>query len=535
MILELRITNLILIENAEINFGSGLNVLSGETGSGKSAIMEALQLLCGERADSGVIRKGASKGISEAVIHLPQSQSLHQLLEELEIDYSKNEPITLRRELSSTGKSRALVNDHVVTLAQLKQISSHLFEIAGQHANQLLLSTDQHRRILDDFIGLSDAVRQFHKDWSHETSVRRELNAMIQNESARLREIERIEFEMEELSAAHLKEGEEEELFAEYTLLSNAEERSQKANDLLNGFTGEKNGLLASMRKQKGLLEQLEQMDSSLAEAAKLHSNALIEVEEISYLLNQYVSQIDSNPEKLYPIDERLKLINSLKRKYGGTIADIQSYYNGIRDRLKALESADHHIENLREELAKIESENDQKAAQLTQQRREGIEKLGTELQQELAFLNMPKAVFQVELTPHARTSSGDEKIEFYLIPNLGEHRIPIKDCASGGELSRILLALQVLLAGKASIPTLIFDEIDSNVGGSTAVVVGEKLKQIGARHQVLCITHFPQVAQYADHHLQISKTEVDGRTVTQVRTLDKKSRVKELNRMSGK
>ncbi len=535
MILELKIQNLILIEHAEIVFGQGLNVLSGETGSGKSAIMEALQLLCGERADVGVIRKGSIKGTCEALISPPMTPELFQFLNEIGIEYTPKEPLIIRRELASSGKSRALVNDQAITIAQLKQISSFLFEIAGQHANQLLFSTEQHRRILDDFAGLSEATRQFQKDWNHENSVRKQLNTMIQNESARLREIERIEFEIEELSSAHLKEGEEEELFAEYTLLTNAEERSNKASEVLNGINAEKNGLLTILRKQKNLLEQLEQLDPTINEAVKLHNNALLEIEETGYLLNQYLSHIESNPEKLNPLDERLKLINSLKRKYGGTIAEVQKYYDGIKNRLKELECADHHIENLREELAKVESENDQKAAILTAKRKEGLAKLEKDVQSELATLNMPKSVFQVELTQQARSGNGDEKIEFYLIPNVGEHRIPIKDCASGGELSRILLALQTLLAGKASIPTLIFDEIDANVGGSTAVVVGEKLKQIGARHQVLCITHFPQVAQYGDHHLQISKNEVDGRTLTQVKTLDKKARAKELDRMKGK
>lgn len=535
MILELRIQNLILIEHADIVFGQGLNVLSGETGSGKSAIMEALQLICGERADAGVIRKGSSKGICEVIVQPPEVPGLFQILDDAGVEHTSKEPLILRREITSSGKSRALINDHAITISQLKQIASFLFEIAGQHANQLLLSTDQHRRILDDFAGLGDVTRQFQKDWNHENSVRKQLNTMVQNESARLREIERIEFEIEEISAAHLKDGEEEELFAEYTLLTNAEERSGKASEVLNGINGEKNGLLATMRKHKNLLEQLEHLDPNIAEAVKLHCNALLEMEEIGYLLNQYLSHIESNPEKLIPLDERLKLINALKRKYGGSILEVQKYFDGIKNRLKELECADHHIENLREELAKVESENDQKAAVLTAKRKEGLIKLEKEVQAELVTLNMPKAVFQVELSQQARSGSGDEKIEFYLVPNIGEHRIPIKDCASGGELSRILLALQTLLAGKASIPTLIFDEIDANVGGSTAVVVGEKLKQIGTRHQVLCITHFPQVAQYGDHHLQISKNEVDGRTLTQVKVLDKKARAKEIDRMSGK
>jgi DNA repair protein RecN (Recombination protein N) len=362
------------------------------------------------------------------------------------------------------------------------------------------------------------------------------LEELVQSESARLREIERLEHESEELDNAAIKEGEEEELFAEYTLLANAEERSDKAREIYNGLTADKGGALGLLRKQKALFEQLECLDGTLSEAANLHRSALVELEEVGYLLNQYQSRIETSPDKSAAMEERLKLINTLKKKYGGSVQEVIAYRETIKKRLSDLENADHQIEALRAELAKAESENDQKAAALTKKRHEASSKLADAVQKELSSLNMPKALFYADLVPQPRTGAGDEKIEFFLAPNVGEHRIPVKDCASGGELSRLMLALQTLLAGKASIPTLVFDEIDANVGGATAVVVGEKLKRISRQHQVLCITHFPQVAQYSDHHLQISKTETeDARTVTLVTALDKKSRAKELNRMSGK
>ncbi len=535
MIIELQITNLILIELAVIPFEKGLNVISGETGSGKSAIMAALQLLTGERADAGIVRNGALKGVVEASVVIPPKEELLQALEEMQIEFTSAEPLVMRREISSSGKSRALINDHAVTLGQLKFIGAYLIEIVGQHANQMLFSTDQHRSILDLYGDSTPLAARFQNSWIKENSVRKALQEMVQNEGARLREIERIEFEIEEIDTANLKDGEEEELFTEYTLLSNAEERVQKAREANNGLSGEKTGLLNALRRQKTLLEQLEKLDPSVAETCRLHQSALMELEEVSYLLNQYETRIDANPERLQPVDERLKLISQLKKKYGGSTSKVLEYLSIIKQRLVDLENSDHKIEALKEELAKIEGENDQLAAELSHFRKCAAMLLAKAMQTELAALNMPTAIFEVELSAQPRGVHGDEKVEFFLFPNVGEKRIPIKDCASGGELSRIMLALQTLLADKTSIPILIFDEIDANVGGTTANIVGEKLQNIGRNHQVLCITHFPQVAQYASHHLHIYKSEIDGRTVTQVRSLDKKGRIKELERMRGK
>lgn len=534
MILELRIGNLILIETAEVYFKPHLNVLSGETGSGKSAIMEALQLIVGGRADTSIIRRGATKGSVEALIHPKYSRELKELLDAFDIEYSPEDSLLIRREIQSTGKSRALINDQVVTATQLKQVGDLLIDIVGQHANQGLLSTDYHRRLLDAFANLEEQSSYFQKEWQKENNLRKTLEDLVMGESARLRDIERCSFELEEIENAHIKEGEEECLFAEYTHLSNAEERSSKTREVMNGIVGEKNAVLPILRRQKGFLEQLQTLDPAIEEIVKLHQNAFLELEEVGHLLTQYHSRIEHNPSRLKPLDERLRLINSLKKKYGKSVADILGYANQLKQKLQHLQNTDHQIEAIKEDLAKIESQNDQLAAGLTCKRQAAIPLMEKALQKELASLNMPKAIFQVELSPQKRSASGDEKIEFFLIPNTGEHRIPIRECASGGELSRLMLALQTLLAGKAATPTLVFDEIDANIGGATAVIVGEKLKCIARQHQVLCITHFPQVASQADHHIQIAKTERDGRTHTQVTILDEHSRRMELKRMRG-
>lgn len=534
MLKQLRIHNLVLVESAEINFQGGLNVLSGETGSGKSAIMNALNLITGERADVGLIRRDADKGIVEALFDVDKIPSIHRLLEESGIDHDRHEDLILRREISISGKSRALINNQLVQQALLRKVCAFLLDIVGQHANQKLLSTDAHRTILDLFGDLKSELSDFAKKWSEENALRSELEQLIQSESQRLREIEVCSMELEELQEAKLKEGEDEELFGEYTLLSNSEELASKVNEILQGLAGEKSAALTVLNKQKQAFEALVRIDPCLAEAHKAFQNAYIELQEISYSLRNYQAHIEYNPERIASVNERLSLISRLKRKYGSSMKEIQAYQTKTQERLEILQNADAQIADLRLQLGHIENQNNTTCLRLNQLRVHCSQKFEKALVKQLRALNMPKVEFHVEITSQKRNRFGDDHIEFYLTPNVGEHRIPIKECASGGELSRIMLALQTLLAGKEQIPTMIFDEIDANIGGETAVIVGEKLREIGSKHQVLCITHFHQVAKHASHHLQIAKKEKNGRTITSVKALNDEERQLEFARMLG-
>lgn len=534
MLKALHIHNLILIESADIIFENNLNVLSGETGSGKSALMHALGLVAGDRTDVGMIRRGCDKGSVEAIFSIDHLSDLSAILEESGIDHEKGQDLIIRREMASSGKSRCFINHQAAQQTLLKRIGSHLIDIVSQHATQRLFSVEQHRILLDLFGGLSADVQEFKYAWEKEIALGAELDRLKNSEAERVREIGVCEMELEELDEALLREGEEEEIFAEYTLLANAEDLSSKVKEIVNALAGEKQPTVTQLLRQKTTFDQLVAIDPSLKETADTYKNAVLELEEVAYTLRDYKSRIHHDPDRLQQINERLAVINKLKRKYGATIPDIEAYHQRTKVKLKALENADCRIEELSEELEAASQTTEALAKKLSQQRKKIGQQLEKSLTEQLHTLNMAKAEFIVEITSQKRCGTGDDRIEFFLVPNVGEHRIAIKDGVSGGEMSRVLLALQTLLTGKSATPTLIFDEIDANIGGATAVVIGNKLKEISRKHQVLCITHFPQVANQADHHLQIAKEENKGRTVSRVRSLDPTAREEELLRMVG-
>jgi DNA repair protein RecN (Recombination protein N) len=534
MLKQLVITNIILIESIEISFGMGLNVLSGETGSGKSAIMNAFNLIIGGRADTGMIRRGSQKGSVEAIFDIDQEPLIQHLLNEAGINHDIGDDLIIRREINLNGKSRHFINNQATQGTCIRQIGAYLASIIGQHANQWLLSTDKHREIVDIYGELQEDLQIFSTSFTHENSLLKQLNDLLNNESKRFRDIEMHRAELEELQSANIKDGEDDEIFEEYSLLTQAENRCSKVNEILETLSGDRLSVIALLNKQKSNFDDLTEIDKTFAETSQSFKNALIEIQEISYSLRSYQSSIEYNPQRVQKLNERLTLITKLKKKYGNTVSEIREYQNQTMTKLESLENQDVLIEELKGELKTLESSNNTLAAKLTEKRKKVAKKFEKTMTEQLRSLNMPKVVFEIEFKPQKRNSKGDDHLEFYLIPNVGEHRIPIKASASGGELSRLLLAIQTLIAGKEKIPTLIFDEIDSNIGGETALIVGEKLKEIGEKHQVLCITHFPQVAKQAHHHFQISKKEENGRTFTNVICLDNENRSEEISRMMG-
>lgn len=528
MLKELRISNLILVENIRIPFEEGLNMITGETGSGKSAILAALSLAMGDRADTGMIRRGCDRGTVEAIFDIQNLPQLLSILEAAGIEHAPEDPLIIKREIAQNGKGRVHINNQAAQVTLLRLIGSHLLEIAGQHAHTRLCNLDEHRRMVDLFGDLQEEVKRFSVSWEHENRLRRELEEQILGEAQRLRQMEVCQMEIEELVEAAVKEGEDEELFGEYALLSNAQERASLSHDALKGLS------LTGLVQSKNCLEHLVKIDPNLQETLQLLQGSLLELEEVSYTLRNYAARIDQDPNRADKLNDRISLITKLKRKYGETVSAMQDYLEEQKQKLQKLENADAHIEDLKVEIEALCSENHRKAQDLTDKRKATIALLQQKLTLELRSLNMPKAIVEIDIHPQARTKFGDDRIELFLTPNPGEHRIPVRECASGGELSRILLALHTLLAGKEATPTIIFDEIDANIGGETAVIVGQKLKDIGQVHQLICITHFAQVAQQADHHLKIYKEERAGRTLTEVSVLEPEMRQPEIARMQG-
>ncbi len=533
MLKHLHIQNIILVEDAVLSFSSGLNILTGETGSGKSAIMHGLSLAIGDRADTTMIRRGCEKGIVEAIFDI-DTPAIVALLAEGGIEHEPGQELIIRREIALSGKGRIFINNQSAQLSFLRRLGVQLVQIVGQHANQCLLSLDYHREVLDLYGDLGSLLNLFQRSYDQEKNLREKLDQLIQQEAQRLREIAVCQREIEELEEAQLKEGEDENLFSEYTLLSNVEEVSTRISEINQVLSGERQPLLAILNRQRQSLESLIRFDPSLQETVQAFQNAFLELQEVSHTLRHYQSRVHFDPDRLHEINERLTLLNRLKRKYGITVEEILTYQTQTQAKLQRLENADHEIEDLQQRLHIAEQETQTLATELTDKRQQAAYQFEKALTAHLRSLNMSKAEFNVQITPQKRTREGDDRLEFFLCPNVGEHRIALKDGASGGEISRVLLALQTLLAGKEQTSTLIFDEVDANIGGETATIVGDKLREISQQHQVICITHFPQVASQADHHLQISKQEKDGRTITIVQGLDAVSRQLELARMAG-
>ncbi|MEI8365320.1 MAG: DNA repair protein RecN [Parachlamydiaceae bacterium] len=534
MLKELRLTNIVLVESAAVPFTEGFNVLSGESGAGKSAILNALNLIAGERSDASLVRHGTDKGVVEAVFDIHSNPLLEHLLYETGIDHEAGCELFIRREITAAGKSRAFVNNQLAQLTLLRQIGAHLIEVVGQHANQKLLSLEYHRQVVDLFGDLKGDVMAFAEAWTEETQIREALDHLVHTEAQRLRDSEICRMEIEELEDAALKNGEEEDIFAEYALLSSADDLVQKTGDILRVLSGEKIAVLAHLTRQKATFDQLVKIAPTLTETAISYENARLELEEVAHTLRLYESRIENNPEKAERINTRLQLISRLKKKYGSTVEEVLLYLEAAKKRLISLENAEADIELLQEKLEVASVKTNTLGNKLSSLRRASAKKLEKAVVAHLRSLNMPKVEFHVEFTPQKRGRTGDDKMEFYLTPNFGEHCLPLKECASGGELSRMLLTIQTLLAGKEKIPTLVFDEVDANIGGETAAVIGEKLREIATQHQVLCITHFAQVAKQAEHHLKIHKKEIDGRTVTFVDILDHSGQQQELLRMKA-
>lgn len=535
MLRQLRIKDVVLVDHAEVNFGDSLNVISGETGSGKSAIMGALSLVLGARADSGLLRKNSKKAVVEALFDIDSRPEIRAALEEAGIDHLDHDQIVVRREVLASGKSRAFVNNQMAHLVLLKQLGPLLVDLVGQHANRDLLSVETHRDILDTYGNLWPLRHAFSETHRAERSAAAELDALVSSEAQRLREAEVCRMEIDELEEADLKEGEEDTLFQEYTLMANGEELSERVSVVLDVLSGDRGSVLSELAQQQGTFTHLVELDDTLKEQLDSYNSAIAELQELDYTLRTYRSGLDYNPARYQQIGERLSTINKLKRKYGQSVEEMLAYLERSQERLGELETADERIDALRDEVEQARIATEEAANVLSEGRREAAKRMAVGVEKIVHTLNMGSARFEVGVTAQERTATGDERVEFFLAPNVGERMAALKDCASGGEMSRVMIAVKTLLAGKQRTPTLIFDEIDSNIGGTTATVVAKQLKEISGAHQVICITHFAQVAEQAEYHLLISKEEEEGRTLTRISQLKPKDRERELERMLGK
>lgn len=532
MLIQLQITNLAIIEKLHVEFHGGLNILTGETGAGKSIIIDAVNLILGGRASSELIRSGADEASVEALFDLSGRPSLLEKLSGMGVECEGE--LLVRRVVSRGGKNRVFVAGGLATTSILSEISRTLINIYGQHDSQTLLRTEHHLRLLDGFAGALELRDAFGACFDRFRTARAELEALEQGEREAARRLDLLSFQSEEIARAKLYAGEEEELSRERERLAHGEKLLCCSQQAFDSLYGGESALLGTLRRVISDVARAGAIDHALSPVAEALEAAYAQLEDASLTLRDYAAGVEADPGRLEQLDDRIDAINRLKRKYGEDIPEILAYRQGVDAELLALCGREQARDALVRRLAALEAELASLGARLTKARKKGALALKAGMERELAELAMAHAVFECSFdTGTEPRPSGFERVEFLFSPNPGEPPKPLARVASGGELSRLMLALKQLHP-ESEVPTLIFDEVDSGIGGATSALVGEKLKRVAASQQVLAITHLPQVAAFADLHLRVEKSVSQGRTATCVERLDGAGRVAEVARMLG-
>jgi DNA repair protein RecN (Recombination protein N) len=535
MLTTLRIKNLALVPDLTLELQSGCNVITGETGAGKSIIIGALNLVLGERADRSLIRSGSDSCSVEAVFDVKKLHApLKSFLEENGLEPCEENQLVLKRTFTSAGTNRQFVNGSATTLNVLATIGEWLVDMHGPHDHQSLLHPAKQLLILDAFGGLEKEREAFGELVFKRTAIEAKKSALVVDEKTYAQQLDLLRFQVQEISAARLQPDEEKSVEENFTRASNAAKLLQLSQSALDLLSENENSLLAQAGALARTLQELQRVDSGAVSLLELHSQAVGGWRELQSELTRYAEKVDVDPAQLQHLEERLNLIHSLKRKYGATLAEVIASGEEAKQKLQSLESRDVELARLNSELQKLDAAILCAGKKLSDARRKVIPQLAKAVAKQLADLGFKQSKFDVSLTATEISSSGLDVIEFQFAPNLGEPAKPLRAIASSGEMARVMLALKTVLAAEDEIPVLIFDEVDANVGGETANAVGEKMKQIAAKRQVLCITHLPQVAAPADAHYVVTKQIRDGRTISEIALLTKKERVTELARMLG-
>ena len=535
MILELYMKNCALVEELRLGIDENLNILTGETGSGKSIIIDALGLCLGEKYDRSFLRKGTEKGVIEAVFH-SESSNLKKVLHEHDLDLDEDNLLVITRVIYSDGKSVARVNGRTVKLSILKDIASTLIDIHGQHQNQALFNKETHLDFLDLFgeFELENYKKEYKSIYDEYSDVKKALSVLTENKDDMQiqREIDLLKFQINEIESANLSNDEYEELLKQRDVYRNSEKIYSNLNSAYqNLYDGSVNSvdLVGNAVKELSLISQY---DKTLSDYNNDIERIMYELQDISREIRNYKENIDFEPYELEQIELRVDEINNLRRKYGDSIEDIFNYYEKMKSRLEEILNRDEKVEELKLEIIRLEKTLKNKADELTKARKEVALRLEEVLLVELKSLNMKNVVFKVNFEETVFNMKGQDDIEFMISFNLGEDIKPIYKVASGGEMSRFMLAFKTILADIDQIDTLVFDEIDTGISGIAAQIVGEKLSNIGKKKQIICITHLPQIAATADTHYFIEKSTSNERTFTTIRRLDNNQRKDEIARL---
>lgn len=528
----LHIENIAIIEAADIEFAPGFNALTGETGAGKSIVIDSLSAVLGQRTSRELIRTGAEKAFVSAAF----SGMAPELTEELGIQPEADGTLLLQREIQTDGKNVCRINGRPVTVSQLRALGARLLNIHGQHDGQQLLDEEQHIVYLDSFGRVESLAITYAEKYKHFADIRRQIGALQMDEAEKARRVDTLQYQIEELKRAKLKPGEEEELTARRGMLRNAEkflDAVAGADYALNGDDSG-GGALSALRQAQDALGGVRHLDDAFGQLYERLGEAYSEVYDIAATVEDKRGELDVSPGELDRVESRMDLLYRLKKKYGATVEDMLDYQARCEAELAQIEDAGDTLARLAQALSKEEKEARQAAQALSDARKAAAEQLTSQILAELQQLDMGKIRFAVDFAEKPLDSDGMDTVRFLMSANVGEELRPIHKIASGGELARIMLAMKNVLSEQDHVGTMVFDEVDTGVSGRAAQKVAEKMARISRRKQVLCVTHLPQLAAMADTHFSVEKGERGGRTYTEVRRLDREQRRRELARLTG-
>jgi DNA repair protein RecN (Recombination protein N) len=530
----LRIKNLALVEELEWQIGPGFVAVTGETGAGKSIVIGALQLLLGERADKSLIRTGADLCTVEAVFTGRDLQTFNPELGEAGIEPSEDDLI-IKRSFSVAGGTRQFINGSPTTLSILKKLGDELVDLHGPHDHQSLLSPETQLSLLDSFARADEQLDEYRKHYRQLQTLVLQHSALNTAETAREQELDLLRHQISEIQSANLFANEEEELENRYQLASNSKRLIELASAIANKLSEADDAVLSQLAETQRLLRELEKIDISIAQFSSAHAAAVVELSEISRALSTYAEKLDLDPEELAALEERVSLFEALKRKYGGSIAEVIAFGQRAAERMRKIEGRDVELERLAKEIENVRMQMNRAGEALRKLRVKAAPKLSEHIRRNLRDLGFRQSEFEAKLAAlDEPRPNGFDTVELMFSPNPGEPLKPLRSIASSGEISRLMLAIKSALAAHDAIPLLVFDEIDTNVGGEIANAVGAKMQTLARDHQVICITHLPQVAATASSHFVVSKEVTRGRTFSNLREVTGKGRHEEIARMLG-
>lgn len=547
MLRELSIRNFAIIDDLNIRFSDGLTVLSGETGAGKSIIINAVNLLLGSRATATMVRTGAETAELEALFEIAPQSRVAQLITEQ--GYDPSEGLLIRRIISKNERHRIYINGRLSTIQILDSVTENLASISGQHAHQGLLKEEQHLLILDQFAGLMPMRNELAGLYNETVPLVKKLKELNSVKDRRTEQIEYLSYQKKEIIDAAIKPGEDVSLEQDRTRLKNRETLFEAVNSSIEELYSAQESVTERLGIVRKNLNKASRLDPELSSKEEAVAEAAYSIEETANGLRAYLAKIETDEKVLDAVESRIDVLNKLKRKYGGSLQAVFEQLDAIRMELSGIENLSETIDETQEKLAVLHKELAACARELSGKRRESAKDFALKVEKELSTLKMPRTKFEVSLQTQPASDSADlffttagsiinetgiDRALFLIAPNVGEALKPLSGIASGGELSRVILALKALLAGTESVETIVFDEVDAGIGGGVAEVVGRKMSSLARHHQIICITHIPQIAKFGDHHFRISKHVSGGRTRTTITPLAENERVEEIARMLG-